>query len=94
VPGARVVGPILTARVLDVGPGGAHIETATALRVGARYALTLQLPRTTRRLRGQIRWCRLVAIQAGASGERRAIYRAGVVWGPLELPAGCWDERE
>ena len=80
MPDGRLVGPIMTARVLDLGPAGAHIETAAALRVGAPYAFTLELSGTSRRLRGRVRWCRLVATRATASGDRAAVYRAGIVW--------------
>ena len=81
------MGPIIAARVLDLGPGGAHIETTSALRVGAAYTFTLELPSTSRRLRGRVRWCRLIATRAATPGERRPIYRAGIVWSPQQLPA-------
>ncbi|MFQ5349897.1 MAG: hypothetical protein ACE5EG_05575, partial [Thermoanaerobaculia bacterium] len=75
VPEGRLIGPVTTARVLDLGPGGAHVETTSALRVGAPYAFTLELAGSSRRLHGRVRWCRLVATREGASGERTPIYR-------------------
>ncbi len=77
---ARLAGPVIAARVLDLGPGGARIETVSALRVGAPYAFTLELPGSSRRLRGRVRWCRLVATRPAAAGERTPVYRAGIVW--------------
>jgi hypothetical protein len=84
VPDGRLVGPILTARVLDLGPAGARIETTSALRVGAPYAFTLKLADLSRRLHGRVCWCRLVATREAADGERTAVYRAGIVWVPRE----------
>jgi hypothetical protein len=75
-----LVGPVIAARVLDLGPGGARIETARALRVGAPYTFTLELPGASRRLRGRVRWCRLVGTTQVAADERVPIYRAGIVW--------------
>ena len=75
-----MTGPVIDARVLDLGPSGAHIETSGALRVGAPYTFTLELGGTSRRLRGQVRWCRLVTTREAAPGERAAVYRAGIVW--------------
>ena len=89
----RLVGPILAARVLDLGPAGAHIETTSALRVGAPYAFTLELAGVSRRLRGRVRWCRLVATRPAEAGDRLPVYRAGVVWGPRQLPAELIRER-
>ncbi len=93
----------MTARVLDLSPGGAHIETASALRVGAPYAFTLELSGTSRRLHGRVRWCRLVATRAvpsgdrasgdPASGDRSPVYRAGIVWNE-ELPPASATEPE
>ncbi len=79
----------MTARVLDLGPAGAHIETGSPLRVGAQYAFTLELSGSSRRLRGRVRWCRLVATRTAAEGERRPVYRAGIVWSPQHLPAAA-----
>ena len=93
MPDGRLVGPILTARVLDLGPAGAHIETTTALRVGAPYAFTLELSGTSRRLRGRVRWCRLVATRAAAAGDRAPVYRAGIVWNKLLRPAITGDTK-
>jgi hypothetical protein len=70
----------MTARVLDLGPAGAHIATTSALRVGAPYAFTLEVLGARRRLRGRVRWCRLVATRAAASGDRAPVYRAGIAW--------------
>ncbi len=76
----------MTARVLDLGPAGAHIETTSALRVGAPYAFTLELAGPNRRLHGRVRWCRLVGTRAATAGERTPVYRAGVVWNTQGLP--------
>ena len=70
----------MTARVLDLGPAGAHIETTSALRVGAPYAFTLEISGSSRRVRGRVRWCRLVGTRAVASGEQAPVYRAGITW--------------
>lgn len=88
VPDGRLLGPVLTARVLDLGPGGAHIETTSPLRVGAAYAFTLEVSGAGRRLRGRVRWCRLVATRAAVDGDRTPVYRAGVVWDVPDLGAG------
>lgn len=80
MPDGRLLGPVMTARVLDMSPGGAHIETSSALRVGAPYAFTLEISGASRRMRGRVRWCRLVATRAVDDGERTPVYRAGVVW--------------
>lgn len=85
VPDGRLAGPILTARVLDLGPAGAHVETTTALRVGAPYAFTLEISGTSRRMRGRVRWCRLVATRAAADGGRAPVYRAGITWSVCDL---------
>ena len=77
----------MAARVLDMGPAGAHIETSAPLRVGASYAFTLELSGVSRRLRGRVRWCRLVATRATGSGDRAPIYRAGIVWSEPLGPA-------
>ena len=76
----RLTGPVMTARILDLGPAGAHIETTRSLRVGAPYAFTIELAGASRRLRGRVRWCRLVATRPAAEGERSPVYRAGIVW--------------
>ncbi len=81
----------MTARVLDLGPAGAHIETTSALRVGEPYAFTLEVSGTSRRLRGRVRWCRLVATRAAAAGDRAPIYRAGVVWSEPQPAAARAD---
>ena len=80
----------MAARVLDLGPAGAHIETTAALRVGACHTFTLQLSGTSRRLRGRVRWCRLVATRGAATGERTPVYRAGIVWS--EQPPATDDD--
>ncbi len=87
VVGARLVGPVLVARVLDLGPAGAGIESLSSLRVGSPYAFTLELPGASRRLRGRVRWCRLVATRAARPGERAPVYRAGIAWSPKHLSA-------
>lgn len=82
VVGGRLRGPMVTARVLDLSPAGAHIETSRPLRVGAPYTFTLELPGSHRRLSGRVCWCRLVATRSAAGGDRTAVYRAGIVFGP------------
>ena len=84
----RLLGPVMIARVLDLSPAGAHIETASALRVGAPYAFTLEISGSSRRLRGRVRWCRLVGTQAVGSGEQAPVYRAGIVWSERRLEPG------
>lgn len=79
---------MVVARVLDLGPAGAHIETTQALRVGASYTFTLELEGTSRRLDARVRWSRLIATREAEAGERTPIYRAGVVWSPRPLPSG------
>ena len=88
VPDGRLLGPVMTARVLDMSPGGARIETTSALRVGAPYAFTLELSGTSRRMRGRVRWCRLVATRAANDGDRAPVYRAGVTWDVCDLAGG------
>ena len=78
----RLTGPVVSARVLDVGPAGASIETNRALRVGAPYAFTLELPGASRRLHGRVCWCRLVATREDGPDDRTPIYRAGIHWTP------------
>ncbi len=93
VPNGRLVGPVVVARVLDLGPAGAHIETTKALRVGASYPFTLELEGSSRRLDGLVRWCRLIATREADAGERTPVYRAGVVWGPRHLHRGRQSDR-
>ncbi len=82
---------MLRARLVDLGPAGAHIETDRALRVGAPYAFTLELDGASRRLRGRVRWCRLVATRSTDGDDRAPVYRAGIVWssGHLAPAAGA-----
>jgi hypothetical protein len=84
VPDARLTGPVMSARVLDLSSAGAHIETATALRVGAPYAFTLEVAGVSRQLDGSVRWCRLVGTRDTESGDRAPVYRAGITWNPSE----------
>ena len=70
----------MLARVLDLSPAGAHVETARALRVGAPYTFTLEVAGVSRRLDGRVRWCRLVATRESAAGDRQPVYRAGITW--------------
>ena len=77
------MGPVDEAQVIDLGPAGAGIEIASGLRVGEPYAFTLQLKDASHRIRGRVRWCRLVAFRS--TGERRPIYRAGIAWSPQPL---------
>lgn len=86
------MGPVVVARVLDLGPAGARIETNTALRVGASYPFTLELEGVSRRLDARVRWCRLIGTRAARAGDRTPIYRAGVVW-PVQRPPTGPDER-
>ena len=76
----------MTARLVDLGPAGAHIETEQALRVGAPYAFTLEVAGARRRLRGRVRWCRLVGTRSQGDGDRTPVYRAGIVWSLVDAP--------
>ncbi len=76
----RLTGPVMTARVLDLSPAGAHVETGKALRVGAPYTFTLEVAGVSRRLNGSVRWCRLVGTRDEDAGDRAPVYRAGITW--------------
>ncbi len=82
--GRRFVGPTGAGRIVDLGPAGACIETDGSLRIGQPYALTLELRGRRRRLRGRVRWCRLVGTRRRPeSAESAPVYRAGLSWSPL-----------
>ena len=87
----RLVGAVVTARVLDLGPAGVLVETTRALRVGAPYAFTLELGSSSRRLTGRVRWCRLVGTRSAAGGDSTPIYRAGIVWRSGHLAPAAAD---
>lgn len=70
-----------TARIVDLGLGGAKLETHEWLAPGRRYPLRLQ---PGIQLSGFVVRCALVRVEPSPGGGR-AVYEVGVSFGPLPV---------
>lgn len=68
----------LDARVLNMSLTGMAIETASLLKVGGNYQLRIPHEDDVIRFTTDVRWCRLVRTQRGATGDSLPVYHAGL----------------
>lgn len=66
-------------QVVDISSRGLGIECPRPLNLRDQYPFTLSIGTSTARVRGEVRWCKLVGTTKLESGEPTPIYRVGVV---------------
>jgi len=67
----------VAAQVIDISAGGFGIEGPCPLNLSDQYPFTLSIGTSRVRVRGEIRWCKLVGTSL-EKGEFAPIYRVGV----------------
>ena len=67
-------------RVVDISAGGLGIESPRPLNVRNQYPFTLSIGKSKARVRGEVRWCKLVGTYLLESGEPAPTYRVGVAF--------------
>jgi hypothetical protein len=65
------------ARLVDISPGGAHVELSTALNPNQTCRLWLSLPEGEVKIKGRVAHCKLTGFESFGSGGR-LVYRAGL----------------
>jgi hypothetical protein len=65
-------------QVVDISAGGLGIESPRPLNLHVEYPFTLYMGDSKTRVRGEVRWCKLVGTSPPESGEPAPIYRTGI----------------
>ena len=65
-------------QVIDISSGGFGIEGPRPLNLSDQYPFTLSIGTSRVRVRGEVRWCKLVRTSLLKKGEFAPIYRVGV----------------
>ena len=65
-------------QVLDISVGGMGIQCPQSLKLGEEYPFSFTVGTSRLRLRGEVRWCKLVGTSLLGDGESAPIYRVGV----------------
>jgi hypothetical protein len=68
------------AEVHDLSPGGIGIQCTTSLNVHSRHLFTLGIGERIERVRGEVRWCRMMGNKVLPNGEVEPVYLAGIVF--------------
>lgn len=71
------IGGSRSARLVDITPGGAHLELSTALNPNHTCRIALQLGDETVRIKARVAHCKLTGFTSFGSGGQ-LVYRAGV----------------
>jgi hypothetical protein len=64
----------------DWAPGGIGIQCTTSLNVHSRHLFTLGIGERIERVRGEVRWCRMMGNKVLPNGEVEPVYLAGIVF--------------
>ena len=64
--------------VVDISAGGMGFQGQHPLNLGDQYPFSFLVGTSTVRLRGEVRWCKLVGTSLLEKGETAPIYRVGV----------------
>jgi len=67
-------------QVLDISAGGLGIKCPHPLNLSDQYPFTLSIGTSKTRVRGEVRWCKLVGTNLLESGEPAPIYRVGIAF--------------
>jgi hypothetical protein len=65
-------------QVIDISAGGFGVEGLCPLNLSDQYSFTLSIGTSRVRVRGEVRWCKLVGTSLLEKGESAPIYRVGV----------------
>ena len=65
-------------QVVDISAGGFGVEGLCPLNLSDQYSFTLSIGTSRVRVRGEVRWCKLVGTSLLEKGESAPIYRVGV----------------
>ena len=65
-------------QVIDISAGGFGIKGPCPLNLSDQYPFTLSIGTSRVRVRGEVRWCKLVGTSLLEKGEFAPIYRVGV----------------
>ncbi len=68
----------VAAQVIDISAGGFGIEGPCPLNLSDQYPFTLSIGTSKVRVRGEVRWCKLMGTSLLEKGESAPIYRVGI----------------
>lgn len=77
--GFRLRNPV-EGEVIDISAGGLGIVCPRPLNLRTQYPFTLAIGPSRARVRGEVRWCRLVGTGLPDGSEPAPIYRLGVAF--------------